>query len=100
PRADQDGFTRSPARRPPPPRRQERLNPHCVIMPLWFKPSMVVLAGMILLLLAGAPRGDSTHPTWITSLADPMTLRLLGAVLMGVGVYWGLVVYHQRRKKR
>jgi hypothetical protein len=68
-------------------------------MPQWFKPSMVVLAGMVLLLLAGAPRGVG-HSSWITSLADPTTLRLFGAVMMGIGVYWGLIVYHSRRRKR
>jgi hypothetical protein len=60
---------------------------------------MVVLGGMILLLLAGAPR-EAGRASWITALGDPMTLRLMGAVVIGVGVYWGLVIQHHTRKRR
>jgi len=55
---------------------------------------------MILLLLGGAPR-DLSHPDWREKIADPVTLRLLGAVLMGVGVYWWFVLHvHQEKRRR
>jgi hypothetical protein len=66
----------------------------------WFKPVMVILAGMLLLLLGDAPRNPSQH--WRNALADPMTLRLFGAVVIGVGVYWGILLHSvaPKRKKR
>lgn len=67
-------------------RRQANAEP----VPIWFLPTMVVIAGMTLLLL-----GDiKTH------LADPITFRLVGAAVMGMGVYWGLTNFQSRRKKR
>jgi len=70
-------------------------------MPLWFKPFLVVLAGMILLVFGGAPR-DAAHPGWLNKLAQPMELLIFGAVLMGIGVYWWCVLYfhQQKRSKR
>jgi hypothetical protein len=68
-------------------------------MPRWFKPFLVVLAGMIVLLIAGAPRYPS-HPDWRDKLARPTEMRIIGAVLMGVGVYWWFILYAQRQQKR
>ena len=69
-------------------------------MPFWFKPFLVVLAGMILLLIGGAPR-DAAHPNWLNKLAQPIELLIFGAVLMGIGVYWwGVLYYTQQKRKR
>ena len=69
-------------------------------MPVWFKPFLVVLAGMILLVLAGAPIDPNTS-NWRTKLADPMTLRIFGAVLMGAGVCYGFASFqHKPARKR
>jgi hypothetical protein len=68
-------------------------------MPRWFKPFLVVLAGMIVLVLAGAPR-DAAHPDWRDKIARPMELSVIGAVLLGIGVYWWFALYHQRQPKR
>ena len=69
-------------------------------MPFWFKPFLVVLAGMILLLIGGAPR-DVAHPNWLNKLAQPMELLIFGVVLMGIGVYWwGVLYYTQQKRKR
>ena len=70
------------------------------MLPRWFKPIMVILAGMVLLLLGDAPRNPAQH--WRNSLADPMTLRLMGAVVIGIGVYWGILLHTlpEKRKKR
>ena len=57
----------------------------------WFKPVMVILFGMVLLLLGDAPRNANQH--WRNALADPMTLRLFGAVVIGMGVYWGILLH-------
>src|SRR6266516_4982867 len=73
-------------------------NPRALTMPLWFKPFLVVLAGMIVLVLAGAPR-DPAHPGLLDKLAHPMELRIVGAVLMGIGVYWWFILYHTQRKR-
>jgi hypothetical protein len=61
---------------------------------------MIILAGMLLLLLADAPRNPSQH--WRNALADPMTLRLFGAIVIGMGVYWGILLHtvSGKRKKR
>jgi len=62
---------------------------------------MVILAGMFLLLLGDAPRNPAQH--WRNALADPMTLRLIGAAVIGMGVYWGIVLHSPaapKRKKR
>jgi hypothetical protein len=68
----------------------------------WFKPVMVILAGMLLLLLGDAPR--HANQQWRNALADPMTLRLFGAVVIGIGVYWGIVLHASattpKRRKR
>jgi hypothetical protein len=71
-------------------------------VPVWFKPFLVVLAGMVLLVLGGAPLDPNQH-NWRTKLADPMTLRIFGAVLVGMGVCYGFVSYQgkpARKRKR
>lgn len=68
-------------------------------MPFWFKPFLVVLAGMIVLLFGGAPR-DAAHPTWLNKLAQPMELLIFGAVLMGIGVYWWFMLYYAQQKRK
>ena len=68
------------------------------MLPRWFKPIMVILAGMVLLLLGDAPRNPAQH--WRNSLADPMTLRLIGAVVIGIGVYWGILLHTLPEKRR
>ena len=67
--------------------------------PFWFRPFFVVLGGMIILLFGGAPR-DAAHPNWLNRIAQPMELLILGAVLMGVGVYWWGVLFYAQAKRR
>ena len=68
-------------------------------MPFWFRPFLVVLAGMIVLLFSGAPR-DAAHPTWLNKLAQPVELLIFGAVLMGIGVYWWFMLYYTQQKRK
>jgi hypothetical protein len=67
-------------------------------MPFWFRPFLVVLAGMILLVVGGAPR-DAAHPGWLNRIAQPMELLTFGVVLMAIGVYWWCVLYYTRQKR-
>jgi len=68
-------------------------------MPFWFRPFLVVLAGMIVLLFGGAPR-DAAHPTWLNKLAQPVELLIFGAVLMGIGVYWWFMLHYGQQKRK
>ena len=53
-------------------------------MPWWFKSSLIILAGLLLLLLGDfAARANG-------GFRDATSLRLVGASLLGLGVFIGL----------